>query len=395
MISKYSKFNGLALPNQPVHVMGIVNLTPDSFSDGGKFNSPKVALQRIKNLVKEGATIIDLGAESTRPGAEPVSVNEELDRLMPVLTELPKDEFLISVDSFKIEVQAAVAEAGAHIINDIYGGSQELYQIAEKHQCGLILMHTSGSPQTMQNLTDYDGMDVVQAVSKYFAQKHKELNRYDIPRYWLDPGIGFGKTAQQCVKLLQDTRKFTGENHGILIGASRKSWIGKTMGADLEHRLGASIASALHAANEGAEIIRVHDVQETCQALEAQHLLNSSSIGTQQLILEDIETRTHIGIHEEERVTEQGIRISLKMESDFSKVIASDDLAEGVDYVDIINEVRSYCGAHRGNTLEHLAEMLALHLKKTFKAEAIELTLDKPRYTGKLELSAIRFHVRR
>lgn len=395
MISKYSMFNGLALPNQPVHVMGIVNLTPDSFSDGGKFNSPDIALRRIRELVSQGATIIDLGAESTRPGAEPVSAEEELDRLLPVLNELPKDEFLISVDSFKLEVQEAAAEAGAHIINDIYGGSKDLYAIAEKHQCGLVLMHTSGTPLTMQQQTGYDGKDISDVVLEYFAQKHKELAQYDLPRYWLDPGIGFGKTPQQCVQLLQQTGKFIGDGYGVLVGASRKSWIGNTMGAQVDDRLGASIASALHAANEGAEIVRVHDVQDTVQALETQQLLQKRNSGTNQLVLENIETRTHIGIHEEERVTEQGILISLKMDRNFSEVIATDDLSAGVDYVDIINEVRTFCGAHRGNTLEHLADVLALHLKQKFHANSVELTLDKPRYTGKLELSAIRFHVRR
>jgi dihydropteroate synthase len=395
MMSRYPRFNGLALPSQPVHLMGIVNLTPDSFSDGGKFNSLEQALVRIRQLVRDGATIIDLGAESTRPGAEPVSASEELDRLLPILNELPKDEFLISVDSCKLEVQKAAAESGAHILNDIYGGSDELYALAEKHQCGLVLMHTPAPPQTMQEHTDYGGRSIVDVVLDFFAGKEEELRKYNVPGYWLDPGIGFGKTPAQCIQLLKNIRKFTANGYGVLIGASRKSWIGKTLGGTVDQRMGASISSALHAAREGAEIVRVHDVFETAQALKTEQLLKAPGDGDNQLILENIETRTHIGIHAEEKITEQGIRISINMKGDFSKVIQEDDLTMGVDYVDIIQEVRKFCAAHRGNTLEHLADVLARHLKLTFRADAIELTLDKPRYTGKLELSAIRFHVRR
>ena len=388
-------FNGLVAAIHPVNVMGILNLTPDSFSDGGKYNSPEAALQRVQQMVKQGASIIDLGAESTRPGSETISVEEELDRLLPVLKELPKDQFLISVDSCKIEVQVAAMEAGAHIINDIMGGSTELYQAAQEHQCGLVLMHTSAPPAEMQKHTDYGEKGVVKTVYDFFSKQHKILEYFDIPRYWVDPGIGFGKTPNQSIELLRNTSKFCGHNHGVLIGASRKSWIGKTFDVPVEERVGASLTAALHAAQEGAEILRVHDVQETTQALATQHLLRASKGTKSRLILEDIETRTRIGIHAEEKVAEQGIRISLQMEGDFAEVIGSDDLAGGVDYVHIIEAVREYCGEHRGNTLEHLAHHLAEHLKQKFRADAIDLTLDKPRYTGKLELSAIRFHVRR
>jgi FolB domain-containing protein len=247
----------------------------------------------------------------------------------------------------------------------------------------------------MQNHTDYGDKGVVNTVCEYFSHKHKLLEYFDIPRYWVDPGIGFGKTPGQSIELLRNTAKFCGRNHGVLMGASRKSWIGKTFDVPVEDRMGGSLAAALHSAQEGAEILRVHDVQETTQALATQQLLKTSTASKNRLILEDIETRTRIGIHAEEKVAEQGIRISLQMEGDFAGVIGSDDLAEGVDYVHIIEEVRHYCGQHRGNTLEHLAHHLAEHLKAKFRAEAIDLTLDKPRYTGKLELSAIRFHVRR
>ena len=251
--------------------MGILNLTPDSFSDGGRFNSIKSALNRIHEMRQQGADIIDIGAESTRPGSNSISVEEELDRLLPVLQELPKDRFLISVDSNKLEVQATVAKKGVHIINNIMGGNEGLCKVAEKHQCGVVCMHTPAPPATMQRHTDYG--DVVIAVLEHFQNKHALFQKHDIPRYWVDPGIGFGKTSKQCIKLLRETQKFCGDGWGVLIGASRKSWIGKTFDAEINQRIGGSLATAIYCAQQGAEILRVHDIHETVQALATANLL--------------------------------------------------------------------------------------------------------------------------
>jgi dihydropteroate synthase len=264
-------FNGFTTEIDRPLVMGILNLTPDSFSDGGRFNTIKLALNRVHEMRRQGADIIDIGAESTRPGSHSISVEEELDRLLPVLRELPRDRFLISVDSNKPEVQAAAAKTGAHILNDILGGNEELCKVAETHQCGVVSMHTPAPPATMQLHTNYE--DVVVAVLNYFQNKHALLQQYDIPRYWVDPGIGFGKTSKQSIKLLRETKRFCGDGWGVLIGASRKSWIGKTFDVEVNQRLGGSLATAIHCVQHGAEILRVHDIQETVQALATAKLL--------------------------------------------------------------------------------------------------------------------------
>ena len=389
------RLNGLTTSLPVPAVMGILNLTPDSFSDGGKYNTTVAALARARELLDQGASILDLGAESTRPGSEPISAAEELDRLLPVLEGLPKGRFLVSVDSYKLEVQAEAIRAGVHIINDIYGGSKELYRLAEKHRCGLVIMHTPGPPDKMQWMTDYGDGGVVRAVQDYFIKKHETLAKYDIPRYWVDPGIGFGKTLLQNAMLMGKLSKFCGPGHGVLLGASRKSWLEGFGGSVVANRLGGSLAAAAYAARQGAEIIRAHDVKETVQALAVDYALEHICPKTGRLQLEGIQVRTQIGINKEEKVAEQGIFVSVGIEGDFSAVVRDDSLEAGTDYVDVINEVRDFCSKHRGNTLEHLADKLALHLKWKFRAEAVELTIDKPRYTGKLELSAIRFHVRR
>ena len=270
-MDKCFKIRGLNMTvNRPL-LMGILNLTPDSFSDGGKYHAPENALRKVKNLIEAGADIIDLGAESTRPGSQPVSVEEELDRLLPVLRELPKDKFFVSVDSCKMEVQTTAIQNGAHIINDILGGTNELFECAEQHSCGVVCMHTPAPPLNMQQHTDYD--DVVEAVLKFFESQHAILQRFDLPRYWVDPGIGFGKTPEQSIELMRNTKRFCGKDWGVLVGASRKSWIGNILNAEVEQRLGGSIAAALQCASQGAEILRVHDVQETKQALDVARLL--------------------------------------------------------------------------------------------------------------------------
>lgn len=247
-------------------VMGILNLTPDSFSDGGAYSSVDAAVAQAFRMMEQGAQLIDLGGESTRPGSAAVSVEEELSRVMPVLEALPKDRCVISVDSNKLAVQQAVLEAGAHVINDVLGGSDELFALAEKHQTGLVLMHTSARPEVMQQHTQYD--DVVADVQAYLKARADMVSGYRVPALWLDPGIGFGKTLEQNLALMQDVDAFRVEGAGVLLGASRKSWLAKLCGAEVDARLGGSLAAALYGATKGVELLRVHDVLETVQALE-------------------------------------------------------------------------------------------------------------------------------
>ncbi len=256
-------------------VMGILNLTPDSFSDGGQYARTDKAIQRVEEMISQGAQIIDIGGESTRPGSSFISADEELNRIMPIIEALPKDSYPISVDTNKPAVQTAVLEAGAHIINDIMGGTPALYQTAQQYQAGLVLMHTSSTPIDMQQKTDYQ--DIITEIQNYFHQKLQELQKFNIPKLWIDPGIGFGKTLQQNLTIMRQINSFALESCGLLLGSSRKSWIDKLYSVDTEHRLGASLASIIMGYLKGVEIFRVHDVQESVQALDvAKHLRDSS-----------------------------------------------------------------------------------------------------------------------
>ena len=259
-------FNGKSVELKYPAVMGILNLTPDSFSDGGLFTDPKIAVEQANSMVQQGAQIIDLGGESTRPGSEPVSDQEELDRVLPVLEKLPKDEFLISLDTTKPLVAQAGLEAGAHIINDVSGGNPELLNLAEKHQAGFVLMHTKGSPKTMQLAPTYES--VVDEVRSFFDDQKDNLIKKNLPRLWIDPGIGFGKSLEHNLELMRNLSSFQDDAWGLLLGSSRKSWINQLCNAPTpSDRLGGSIASALCSLAHGIEIIRAHDVQETTQAL--------------------------------------------------------------------------------------------------------------------------------
>ncbi len=247
-------------------IMGILNLTPDSFSDGGEFNDTELAVERANLMYEQGAQIIDLGGESTRPGSEPVSEQDELARVLPVLEKLPKDRFLISLDTTKQAVAQAGLQAGVHIINDISGGNPKLLDLAERHGAGFILMHSQGVPKTMQLAPVYD--DVVAEVRNFFDQKKEGLGERKLPRVWIDPGIGFGKTLEQNLDLMCNLSSLNDETWGLLLGSSRKSWIGQLCDApNPSDRIGGSIASVLASIPQGVEIIRVHDVAETYQAI--------------------------------------------------------------------------------------------------------------------------------
>ena len=261
------QLNGQSVSLHFPAVMGIVNLTPDSFSDGGQFLSPEDAVAHARQMVEQGAQIIDLGGESTRPGSEPVSEQDELTRVLPVIESLLKEDFVISLDTTKPAVALAGLQAGISILNDVSGGNQEMLEHASRFQAGYVVMHTQGSPQTMQDSPKYD--DVVEEVRAFFDAKAEDLQALELPRLWIDPGIGFGKTLEHNLALMRELDELIDPRWGILLGSSRKSWIDHLCNApDPLDRLGGSLCSALAGVARGAEIIRAHDVRETVQALE-------------------------------------------------------------------------------------------------------------------------------
>jgi len=257
--------------NLPLHfptIMGICNVTKDSFSDGGQSYRTIEALKNIKLMYNHGASIIDIGAESSRPYSDPINYQQEIKKLEPILKKIPKDKFFISIDTNKIETQEFALQQGAHIINDIFGGSEDLFVLSKKYKNGLILMHTPGPPKTMQLMT-HNYKNLIQDIRKIFKKKIKLLEKYKIPssKVWLDPGIGFGKNLKQNISLLKNINKFKIKNYGLLLGASRKSWISGVDGSLANQRLGGSLATVLYCLEQGVDIFRVHDVQETKQMI--------------------------------------------------------------------------------------------------------------------------------
>ncbi|SAK69229.1 dihydropteroate synthase [Caballeronia temeraria] len=252
--------------------MGILNVTPDSFSDGGRFISRDAALARAGQMLADGADMIDIGGESTRPGAPPVPLDEELERVVPIVEALRAMQVPLSVDTYKPAVMRAALEAGADMINDIWGLRQQgAIEAVKDSNCGLCVMHMLGEPRTMQ-LHDPVYEDVVADVRAFFAERIAALTSAGIARerISLDPGYGFGKTVEHNYSLLAHLTDTSpgGANFPLLAGMSRKSMLGAVTGRGAGERLAASIAAAVCAAERGAAIIRVHDVAETIDALK-------------------------------------------------------------------------------------------------------------------------------
>lgn len=254
----------------PALMMGIVNVTPDSFSDGGQFLDPDRAVEHGLALEAEGAAILDIGGESTRPRAAEVSEAEELRRVLPVIERLrAKSRAALSIDTQKPEVARRAIQAGADIVNDIAANRSEpgMWEIAASGGAGYVLMHMQGTPQTMQQEPAY--RDVVAEVLGFFEERLRLVQKWGVPaeNVVLDPGIGFGKTAEHNLQLLASLKRFTLLQRPLLLGASRKSFIGKLLGAEMSERLPGSIACALWAVQNGVRIVRTHDVRATGQAV--------------------------------------------------------------------------------------------------------------------------------
>jgi dihydropteroate synthase len=251
-------------------VMGIVNVTPDSFSDGGQHASTASAVRHGERLLKDGAHILDIGGESTRPGSPAVPLEEELVRVLPVLREALKLGVPISVDTYKPEVMRAVLDAGADIVNDIWALRRPgaLQVVAAHPGCGVCLMHMHRDPQTMQ-VAPMEG-DVLPQVSGFLGERAAALRALGVApeRIVLDPGIGFGKTVAQNFSLLDRQAELLSAGHPLLAGWSRKSSLGAVTGRELPaDRVAASVAAALLAVDRGARVVRVHDVRETVDAI--------------------------------------------------------------------------------------------------------------------------------
>ncbi len=250
-------------------LMGVVNVTPDSFSDGGLYLDPEMAIQHGEELARAGAEILDVGGESTRPGAEEVSLEEELRRVVPVVEGLAGGEARLSIDTSKAAVAAAALDGGAEIVNDVTAlrGDPEMADLCAERGATVVLMHMLGSPRTMQENPVYD--DVVAEVKAFLADRVGAATAAGVAegRIWLDPGIGFGKTAAHNLELLRRLSELRELDRPLVIGTSRKSFIGRVDGSDASERLGGTIASSVLAAAEGAEVLRVHDVAEIRQAL--------------------------------------------------------------------------------------------------------------------------------
>jgi len=257
-------------------VMGIVNITPDSFSDGGRHGSTRAALLHCEKLIRDGADILDLGAESTRPGAQPLSQSEELSRLLPVLREAVALGVPVSVDTYKPRVMQAALDVGADIINDVWAlrwsdasDAVSAASVVARHpQCGVCLMHMHGNPLTMQ-VSPMAG-PIVDSVRAFLQNAARALmdQGVDKARICIDPGIGFGKTVEQNFSLLAQQGRLTDGGFAVLAGWSRKSSLGAVTGAATDDRVVASAVAAVLAVQNGAHMVRVHDVRETVQALQ-------------------------------------------------------------------------------------------------------------------------------
>jgi dihydropteroate synthase len=261
-------------------IMGILNVTPDSFSDGGKYLNIENAVTHAEKILKDGAEIIDIGGESTRPGALPVSVDEELSRVIPVIEKiyLNNPETRISIDTTKSEVAEEAIKSGACLINDISGGTFDprIFNIASKYEVPFVVMHIKGNPENMQDSPHYN--DVINEISLFFEERLKVAKENNVDKIILDPGIGFGKRIQDNYAILNKINSFKKYGYPILVGVSNKSFLGKSLNLEIDERKNSTIIAETIAVNNGANIIRTHNVKNAVELKKMMLFLTSESM---------------------------------------------------------------------------------------------------------------------
>ena len=260
------------------HVMGILNVTPDSFSEGGKFLNHQAAVEHALRMVEEGADFIDVGGESSRPGSDPISIEEEIRRTAPVIESIASRVSVpISIDTYKSEVARRALEAGATIVNDISALTmdEQMPEVVAQHKATVILMHMKGTPKTMQIDPSYT--DVVNEVKEYLADRIKLARSFGIERIIVDPGIGFGKTLQHNLELIRNLSVFRELGVPVLVGPSRKSFIGTILDLPVEERLEGTAAAVSACVLNGAHIVRVHDVRAMVRVVKVVDALKQAN----------------------------------------------------------------------------------------------------------------------
>ncbi len=266
-------------PNTKPLVMGILNATPDSFSDGGQFYQRDAGLKQAEKMITAGVDIIDIGGESTRPGAEPVALQEELDRVLPVIEALKDCGVALSIDTYKPETMRSALDLGVDCVNDIWALRQEgAVEVVKQSNCGVVLMHMQRDPQTMQFNPNYT--NVVQDVQAFLLERCALLEELGVAsdRIAIDPGFGFGKSLEHNYQLLAQFQLLTQHGYPVLAGISRKSMLGKVTNQEVGDRLIPSIAAAILAVERGAQIVRTHDVRETVDALKIWQAMREQEI---------------------------------------------------------------------------------------------------------------------
>lgn len=261
------------------HVMGILNVTPDSFSDGGRYLDLEQAVVHGRKLAEEGADFIDIGGESTRPGSEPVSIEEEIRRVIPVIESLAKTISVpISIDTCKSDVAEAAVQAGAAIINDISAMTfdAKMASVAANHQASMVLMHIKGTPKTMQLDPSYK--NATEEVNQFLRERVEAARNAGITQIIIDPGIGFGKKYAHNIQLLRELRTFTSLGHPLLVGVSRKSFLGAILNLPVSERMEGTAAAVTATILNGANIVRVHDVKEMKRVALVSDVLKSAHL---------------------------------------------------------------------------------------------------------------------
>lgn len=370
--------------------MGIVNVTPDSFSDGGVHFDSEGALHAARQMIRDGADLLDLGAESSRPGSDPVPAAEEIARLDGVLQQIIDLGAPVSIDTMKPEVADWCLERGAHMINDITGLGSEMLDVVRRHGAPCVVMHMAGRPKTMQAAPRYQD---VTAEVRGFLEERVDRARAAGVQTLIDPGFGFGKTLEHNLELLRHLDAFS-DLGPLLIGISRKSMLGALTGARVSDRLAASLAAAAVALDRGAAILRVHDVAAHRQLLQVRGAVRGVGVEAAtdaQIRLDGIEAALHLGVPDQEREKPQTIAVDLELRVHATRAAASDEIADAADYAALPDLVRTVCGERPVKLLENLAQRLADAVLAQSPAREVLVRIHKPGAANELDIDRVRY----